>query len=199
MGSTAGCTCWTGEVTPSRLTRTGSRVGTGATANGGDDDEADFHPVIFVGPNCSLTIKNAVIETSSSRGGGPARRRDRGVALWPRLVRLAPGGRISASSRDKVSFASSSGAAVAPSDVDGHGQTTLVDGSQELRERGGLKPGDRSSLSIRVVGVSLRLIGETRGGRTRRDRPRLWPRSLRSRRGIGRRRETRRERRRYGR
>ena len=87
--------------------------------DGGDDDdgdEDDFHPVIFVGPNCSLTIKNAVIETSSSRGGGTGAKKGpaRGKALWPRLVRLAPGGRISASSRDEVSFASSHGAAVAP-------------------------------------------------------------------------------------
>ena len=86
----------------------------GSNPGGGDDDV----PVIFVGPNCSLTIKNAVIDVSSSRGGGTgAKKFSRGEALWPRLVRLAPGGRISASGRDEVSFASSSGAAVAPSDA----------------------------------------------------------------------------------
>ena len=138
--------------------------GNGDGGGGGDGDEADFHPVIFVGPNCSLTIKNAVIETSSSRGGGTGAKKGpaRGKALWPRLVRLAPGGRISASSRDKVSFASSHGAAVAPDKVTDTDKVTLVDGAKTSAVRG-LKPGDRSSLSIRVVGVSLRLIGETRG------------------------------------
>ena len=59
-----------GEVTPSRLTRTARGREGGGEPGGGDD-----FPVIFVGPNCSLTIKNAVIEVSSSRGGGTGRRR----------------------------------------------------------------------------------------------------------------------------
>ena len=163
----------------------------GGGGGGGDDDEADFHPVIFVGPNCSLTIKNAVIETSSSRGGGTGAKKGpaRGKALWPRLVRLAPGGRISASSRDKVSFASSHGAAVAPDKVTDIDKVTLVDGAKNFR-----CPGIEARRSF--LAVDPRRRGEltiNRGDprrRTRRDRPRLWPRSLRSRRGIGRRRET---------
>ena len=133
-------------------------------------------PVIFVGPNCSLTIKNAVIEVSSSRGGGTgAKKFSRGKALWPRLVRLAPGGRVSASSRDAVSFASSSGAAVAPSDVDGTKHRGRAQQREEQRARasGGLKPGDRSAVEPLAPGKLT--INRDPRRRTRRDRPRLWP------------------------
>ena len=38
----------------------------------------------------------------------------RGKAAWPYLVRIAPGGKVCADARDKVSFASSTGDRAAP-------------------------------------------------------------------------------------
>jgi hypothetical protein len=61
----------------------------------------------------NLQRYNVVVEVESAAGGGGGAR-----AVWPYLVRLAPGARIVADTKDKVSFAwsSSSSSSSAPLD-----------------------------------------------------------------------------------
>ena len=86
------------------------------------------------------------------------------------MVRIAPGGKVCADARDKVSFASSTGDRAAPAlfeDKDkniGDGPNRKAsDPDKSNGKSNGLKPGERSSLLVRITGVELRLIGETRG------------------------------------
>ena len=70
---------------------------------------------------CLQTLRNVVFETSLGNltaanvsADSPLTGTGRGKAAWPYLVRIAPGGKVSADARDKVSFASSTGDRAAP-------------------------------------------------------------------------------------
>ena len=127
---------------------------------------------------CLQTLRNVVFETSLGNltaanvsADSPLTGTGRGKAAWPYLVRIAPGGKVSADARDKVSFASSTGDRAAPALFESDNDKNIGDGpnrkaSNPDKSNGksnGLKPGERSSLLVRVTGVELRLIGETRG------------------------------------
>ena len=126
---------------------------------------------------CVQTLRNVVFETSIGNltsanvsADSPLTGTGRGKAAWPYLVRIAPGGKVSADARDKVSFASSTGDRAAPAlfeDKDkniGDGPNRKAsDPDKSNGKSNGLKPVERSSLLVRVTGVELRLIGETRG------------------------------------
>ena len=126
---------------------------------------------------CVQTLRNVVFETSlgdltaaNVSADSPLTGTGRGKAAWPYLVRIAPGGKVCADARDKVSFASSTGDRAAPAlfeDKDkniGDGPNRKAsDPDKSNGKSNGLKPGERSSLLVRVTGVELRLIGETRG------------------------------------
>jgi len=128
---------------------------------------------------CLQTLRNVVFETSLGNltaanvsADSPLTGTGRGKAAWPYLVRIAPGGKVCADARDKVSFASSTGdRASRPALFDNDKDKNIGDGpnpkaSDPDKSNGksnGLKPGERSSLLVRITGVELRLIGETRG------------------------------------
>ena len=127
---------------------------------------------------CVQTLRNVVFETSLGNltaanvsADSPLTGTGRGKAAWPYLVRIAPGGKVSADARDKVSFASSTGdRASRPAlfedndkNIGGGPDRKASDPDKSNGKSNGLKPGERSSLLVRITGVELRLIGETRG------------------------------------
>ena len=125
---------------------------------------------------CLQTLRNVVFETylgnltsANVSTDSPLTGTGRGKAAWPYLVRIAPGGKVSADARDKVSFASSTGEPAAPAlfdndkNIGGGPNRKASDPDKSNGKSNGLKPGERSSMLVRVTGVELRLIGETRG------------------------------------
>ena len=127
---------------------------------------------------CVQTLRNVVFETSLGNltaanvsADSPLTGTGRGKAAWPYLVRIAPGGKVCADARDKVSFASSTGDRTAPALFDNDKDKNIGGGPNRIAsdpdksngKSNGLKPGERSSLLVRITGVELRLIGETRG------------------------------------
>ena len=111
-------------------------------------------PVILVGPSARLTLRHVCVEVATAGGAR---------AAWPYLVQLAPGARIIADPRNKVSFASSlfPSSVVIPTGV-----LQTVGSETGVRDDGRKTPAtvvrepSRTEISLRATCLELRLVGE---------------------------------------
>jgi hypothetical protein len=115
-------------------------------------DEIDVFsgPVIFVGPGAKLTLRNVCIEVAAVGGA---------KAVWPYLVRLAPGAKIRADPTDKVYYASST----PDGGLDTHPLTmggTGTDQKPAPAPAPAVKAATKTELSFRATCLELRVVGE---------------------------------------